>query len=210
MEKLSLPTFPNSSRLQPLVSQRRGISTSINTVHTGTMLSATGLHNPLSTAARDHHSCMRAHHPHYNKRAVPQTLPPTVRQLTRTDKSLNSRVGTTCTRSRLLRCRDGLRRVLDFFVDVTFLLLVVFLVDTAMFPRSSNSRLPIPALDSAALDVTLANPADGAVLPVLVDVVFKNKVPLVEAVVSIEGLEVGCIELRMMTRRLMSLRQSPM
>lgn len=85
--------------------------------------------------------------------------------------------------------------VLGFFVDVTFLMLVVFFVDTARFPRSSKSRLPIPALDSAALDVTLANPADGAVLPVLIDVMFEKKVPLVEAVVLVEGLELGSIEM---------------
>lgn len=90
---------------------------------------------------------------------------------------------------------DLLLVVLDFLVvNVTFLVLVVFLVDTAMFPRSFKSRLLIPALDSAAFDEMLANPADGAMLPVLVDVWFEKKVPLLEAVVLVEGPEVGDIE----------------
>lgn len=84
--------------------------------------------------------------------------------------------------------------VLGFFVDDTFLLLVVFFVDTATFPRCSKSRLPTPALDSAALDVTLPNPADGAVLPALVDVVFEKEATSVEAVVLLEGLEDGLME----------------
>lgn len=79
--------------------------------------------------------------------------------------------------------------VLGFFVDVVFLMLLVFLIDTTMFARSFKSRLLIPALD-----VRLANPEDDAVAPVLVDVVFEKKVPLVEAVVLVEAPEVGYIE----------------
>lgn len=75
--------------------------------------------------------------------------------------------------------------VLGFFVDVVFLMLVVFLVDTTTFARSFKSRFLIPALD-----VILANPKDDAVAPVLVDVMFEKKVPLVEAVVLVDRLEV--------------------
>lgn len=74
--------------------------------------------------------------------------------------------------------------VLGFFVDVVFLVLVV-LMDTTAFARSFRSRLLNPALD-----VILANPEDDAVAPVLVDVMFEKKVPLAEAVVLVDMLEV--------------------
>lgn len=68
--------------------------------------------------------------------------------------------------------------VLAFFVDVTFLVLVVlitlvffaldvFLLETAAFARSSRSRFLIPPLVVAVLEDKSANPVDEAVLLVL-------------------------------------------
>ena len=67
---------------------------------------------------------------------------------------------------------------------LVFFALDVFLLETA---RSSKSRFLMPPLAVAELDDKSANPVDDAVLLTLIDVVFENRVPLVEVVAFGEG-----------------------